>query len=149
MVLKKIKKKYSEDLGMNECVFCKIIAGEIPAQKVYEDTHTVAFLDIHPSTRGHTLLVSKKHYALLPEVPEKELIACMKALQKLSKGLLQYGSGLNILQNNGKDAGQLVPHVHFHLIPRRPGDGVLLGEWRTVKVPDMDRVQKEIQSLLK
>jgi len=134
---------------MSDCVFCKIIAGGIPAQKVYEDKNALAFLDINPTTRGHTLLVPKKHRELITEMPDKELQGFMQSFQKVMKGMLRYGSGVNVIQNNGKAAGQLVPHVHFHLIPRKPGDGVHIGEWKTITVSDMDRVQKEIQSLLK
>jgi len=63
--------------------------------------------------------------------------------------MMHYTEGINILQNNGKDAGQLVPHVHFHIIPRRPGDGIKIETWRTQHDPDLDKVQKTIQSLLK
>ena len=133
---------------MNSCVFCKIIYGEIVAQKVYEDTHTLAFLDINPISKGHTLVVPKNHYDLLSIMPEKEFLWYMESIQKIVKGLMKYTDGVNVLQNNGKDAGQLVPHVHFHIIPRRPGDGLKIEEWLAHHDPDLDKVQKTIQSLL-
>ncbi|MDP3727945.1 MAG: HIT family protein [bacterium] len=134
---------------MLSCVFCKIIQGEIPAQKIYEDSFSLAFLDINPASKGHTLLIPKDHYELLSQMPENEYLAFMKTLQKVVKGLMKYTDGVNILQNNGKDAGQLVPHVHFHIIPRRPGDEIKIETWRTHHDPDLDKVQKVIQSLLK
>ncbi|KHO51753.1 MAG: Hit-like protein involved in cell-cycle regulation [archaeon GW2011_AR17] len=149
MGLKKIKKRSSEDLKMSNCVFCSIIQKEIPTQIVYEDSFSLAFLDIHPASKGHTLVIPKNHYEFLSQIPEHEYIAFMKTLQKIAKGMMHYTEGINILQNNGKDAGQLVPHVHFHIIPRRPGDGIKIETWRTQHDPDLDKVQKTIQSLLK
>ena len=134
---------------MSNCVFCKIISGEIPAQKVYEDAYVLAFLDINPLSKGHTLIIPKNHYELLSQIPEKEYLLYMQSLQKIIKGLMKYTDAVNIVENNGKDAGQLVPHVHFHIIPRRPGDGLKIGEWRAQHDPDLDKVQKVIQSLLK
>ncbi len=131
------------------CVFCRILSGEIPTQKVYEDNHAFAFLDINPASKGHTLVIPKDHYELLSQMPEKEYLSFMSTLQKIVKGLMKYTDGVNILQNNGKDAGQLVPHVHFHIIPRRPNDGIKVETWRTHHDPDLGKVQKVIQSLLK
>ena len=134
---------------MNSCVFCKILSGEIPAQKVYEDMHALAFLDINPASRGHTLVIPKQHYELLSHMPEKDYTNFMQSIHKIVKGLMKYSESMNILQNNGKDAGQLVPHVHFHIIPRRPGDGLHIGAWRSTHDSDIEKVQKTIQSLLK
>lgn len=134
---------------MSDCLFCKIIHGEIPAEKVYEDKDTIAFLDIHPTSIGHTLLVPKKHYDLLTDMPHKELAAFATSLQNVMKGFQTYADGVNILQNNGKAAGQLVSHVHFHIIPRRDGDGIRLGHWDTLTGVDLKKVQKDIQSLFK
>lgn len=131
------------------CVFCKILSNEIPAQKVYEDDHVLAFLDINPASRGHTLVISKEHYEFLTQMPEREYLSYMRSVQKIAKGLMKYTDAVNILQNNGKDAGQLVPHVHIHIIPRRPADGLHIGAWRSAHDPDLDKVQKVIQSLLK
>jgi len=134
---------------MSDCVFCKIVKGEIPCDKVYEDKVAVAFLDINPSTRGHTLVVPKKHFDHLTDMPKKDLCTFMESVQKVAKGVEAYGEGLNMLLNNGHVAGQLVPHVHFHLVPRRTGDGVQMGNWRTTKFTDMDKIAKDIKSLLK
>ena len=140
---------FFKDVEMTECIFCTIIRGEIPAQKVYEDDHTIAFLDIHPASKGHTLIVPKKHYPLLGDMPETEFLWFMESFRKIVRGFSQYTDAFNVLQNNGSDAGQLVPHVHFHIIPRRPGDGIKVGEWKTSYDPDLEKVQLTLQSLLK
>lgn len=134
---------------MHNCIFCGILSGEIPAQKVYEDAHSLAFLDINPVSKGHTLVIPKTHYDVLSAMPEKEFLAYMQTVQKVVKGLMKYTDAVNILENNGKDAGQLVAHVHFHIIPRRPGDGLKIGEWHAHHDPDLDKVQMVIQSLLR
>ena len=132
----------------NDCLFCKIIKGEIPSNKVYEDDYAFAFLDINPSTEGHTLIIPKKHYQNITDIPAEDLSNFMQSLQKVAKGLLKFGNGLNILQNNGETAGQLVFHLHFHLIPRREGDGVSIGHWESKKNLDLDKIQENIKSLL-
>ncbi|HLC22435.1 MAG TPA: HIT family protein [Candidatus Nanoarchaeia archaeon] len=134
---------------MNDCLFCKIVKGEIPAENVYEDKNVVAFLDIHPRSIGHTLIVPKKHYDLLTDMPEKELAAFAASLQNVARGFQKYAEGINILQNNGKAAGQLVSHVHFHLIPRRNGDGIRLLQGEILKNVDLNKVQKDIQRIFK
>ena len=110
------------------CIFCKIVAGEIPSYKIYEDEQVLAFLDIAPVNPGHTLVVPKKHYANLEEAPEEVLCALMKAIKKIG---VQMKSGLgvagyNIMENNDQVAGQIIPHLHFHIIPRKSGDGLEL-----------------------
>ncbi|MBL7051473.1 MAG: HIT family protein [Nanoarchaeota archaeon] len=132
----------------NECIFCKIIKGDIPSNKIYEDDYAFAFLDINPSTEGHTLVIPKKHYKNISDIPTEDLSKFMKSLQKVAKGLLKFGNGLNILQNNGETAGQIVFHMHFHLIPRREGDGVSIGHWESKKNLDIDKIQENIKSLL-
>lgn len=108
----------------SECVFCKIAAGEIPATKVYEDEQVLAFLDIGPLAEGHTLVIPKAHAASLAEMSPEQAAAVAVVLPGLARAVqAATGSeGLNVLQNNGRVAGQLVMHVHFHLIPRREGD---------------------------
>jgi|SRR3989344_6196188 len=138
---------------MNECVFCKIIKGEIPCAKIYEDSKTLAFLDISPASPkgGHVLVMPKKHCELISDIPDEDLSALSKTIKIISKALLNYGRGLNIIQNNKKIAGQFVPHVHFHLIPRFENDGILIEKWPTHKYKDgeMQEVSKKIKSLLK
>jgi len=111
--------------GMEDCVFCKIIAGAIPAEKVYEDERFVAFLDIKPLHVGHTLLVSKKHYRNLFDMPAKLLREVGPVLQKLATAIQSStkADGINIGWNNEGAAGQLIFHSHVHIMPRYKDDG--------------------------
>lgn len=111
-----------------ECIFCKIIAGEIPSHKVYEDDATLAFLDIHPAQRGHTLVIPKQHAADLFVLPADSLHAVARTTQHVAHQLqqvLQF-DGLNVMQSNGASAGQTVFHYHVHLIPRFGNDHALM-----------------------
>ena len=138
---------------MKDCIFCKIIKGEIKQDKIYEDSKTIAILDISPASQkgGHTLVMPKKHYELISEMPDADSKAVMLTMKKISKALLKFGEGVNILQNNKRVAGQYVPHVHFHLIPRFENDGITIEKWTTKKYKDnkeMDSIAKEIKGLL-
>lgn len=118
---------------MDDCIFCKIVSGKAPSYKVYENEHVLAFLDIFPSTKGHTLVIPKKHFANLLEAPEKEITECLKAAKNVAHAQMKaLGShGFNILQSNNKEAGQVVFHLHFHVIPRKAEDGLHFG-WKRV-----------------
>ncbi|MFN3167083.1 MAG: HIT family protein [Phycisphaeraceae bacterium] len=107
-----------------DCIFCKIIAGEIPCHKLYEDDRVLAFLDIGPLSAGHALVIPKGHYELISEVPPEVAAAMFKIVPGLSKAIMQATGALswNLLQNNGGAAGQVVGHVHLHIIPRPAGD---------------------------
>ena len=109
-----------------DCIFCKIVEGAIPSTKLFEDDSAIAILDINPITFGHSLYIAKEHYSTLLDVPEGELGGIIKNLQKVISALLKATGceGFNIIQNNQRCAGQLVPHLHFHLIPRRPNDPI-------------------------
>jgi histidine triad (HIT) family protein len=108
------------------CLFCKIIAGQIPAFNVYEDEHTFAFLDIAPFEKGHVLVVPKNHATRLTDLQPEVLFPFIKAVQSVAALLLKKMpcDGFNLLQNNGVCATQVVPHVHFHVIPRWNGRAV-------------------------
>jgi len=108
---------------MPECLFCKIVAGEIPAFKVYEDGDTIAFLDINPSAVGHTLVIPKRHARDVFEIDDVSLKA-VAATTKLIAGKIRsvLGADVTVLQNNGRAAGQAIDHMHVHVIPRRAGD---------------------------
>ena len=116
-----------------DCIFCKIAAGEIPAIKVFEDGDTLAFMDIHPLTDGHLLVIPKRHAEGIWDVDEASLTATMRTVRVVSQGLKQALGldSLNLLQANGKWAAQSVPHLHFHLIPRHRDDGAGM-DWRGV-----------------
>lgn len=108
-----------------DCLFCKIVAGEVPALKIAEDENTLAFLDINPSSPGHTVIIPKKHYTRLDEMPVDEVEALFGFIFELSK-VVRSALGTtdcNIGINNGHLAGQEVAHVHFHIIPRYQNDG--------------------------
>lgn len=110
---------------MESCLFCKIIAGEIPCTKVYEDDTVLAFLDIHPVNIGHTLVIPKAHHTNLYETPDETLAHMMSVVKKISTAIKSALSaeGINIEMNNDPVAGQLIFHTHFHIIPRFSGDG--------------------------
>lgn len=114
--------------AMPETIFSKIIAGEIPCHRVYEDELVLAFLDINPLSRGHTLLIPKEEQATLDALSEESAAALGRALPKVARAVAEAtGVGdYNVLQNNGKAAHQEVMHVHFHIIPKHP-DGAGLG----------------------
>lgn len=105
---------------MKDCIFCKIIAGEIPSYTIYEDEEFKVFLDVNPASKGHALLVPKVHYADLYEIDEEVAARAMKLAKQLAvKMTAVLGcEGFNILQNNNEAAGQTVFHFHIHLIPR-------------------------------
>jgi len=108
------------------CIFCKIVAGQIPCHKLYENENVLAFLDIGPLSRGHSLIIPKEHYTTIDQMPADLVSACATVLPKLSKAIITATgvAGWNVLQNNGAIAGQEVNHVHFHIIPRANGDGL-------------------------
>ena len=109
---------------MDNCIFCKIVRGEIPCGKVYENDETFAFVEMNPVNPGHTLIIPKRHYPSLSDIPEKELGNLMKDIKKISSGVLKAfnTSSFNLVQSNGEAAGQEVFHVHFHIIPRHEKD---------------------------
>jgi histidine triad (HIT) family protein len=109
----------------SDCLFCKIIRGEIPAKKVYEDKSTLAFLDINPRNPGHTLVVPKKHTETLMEMGDKEAGILFQSVLKAAKMVANgaQAEGISIGQSNGKAAGQVIAHVHFHVIPRYLNEG--------------------------
>ncbi len=120
----------------SDCVFCKILAGQIPCAEVYSDEHALAFLDIGPLADGHLLLIPRRHHRHLSDVPPEELAAVTRLIPPLGRALRRatQAAGFNLLCNEGAAAGQEVPHVHFHLIPRTAGDG--LGyRWNAGKYP--------------
>ncbi len=111
-----------------DCLFCKIVAGEVPATRVHEDARTVAFMDINPATRGHLLIVPREHAVDLLEVGAEDLAACMSAAQALAARVTERlgADGVNLLNCRGSAAWQTVLHFHVHLIPRYAGDPLRL-----------------------
>jgi histidine triad (HIT) family protein len=115
---------------MEGCLFCRMVASEIPVAKVYEDEAVLAFLDIAPVSDGHTLVIPKRHCTRIDECPPDTLAEVTARLGRIAEAVVESveADGYNVLSNNGKAAGQVVDHLHFHIIPRKIGDGVFT-EW--------------------
>ena len=130
-----------------QCIFCKIAAHEIPAKVVYEDDFVMAFLDINPAAPGHVLVIPKEHYEILPQVPADRAALIMNTIRILTGAVFDAvnAQGVNIIQKNGEVAGQVVPHVHFHIIPRFEKDKLNF-EWKPTKLEEeqFDEIQKRI-----
>ncbi|MBR2966377.1 MAG: HIT family protein [Clostridia bacterium] len=111
---------------MNDCIFCKIIKGEIPCYKIYEDQHALAFLDIACDCYGHTLVIPKQHCTNVLDCNEQSLQGVISAVQKVANHFVNNCgfSGVNILNASGQSAQQSVFHLHFHVIPRKEGDNL-------------------------
>ena len=111
---------------MMTCIFCKTIAGEMPSTKVYESTNVVGIFDIHPTNKGHTLLIPKQHYESLLDVPAELFAELFQGVQKVGAAMIKGldVKGFNVIVNNGSVAGQLIPHMHVHMIPRTLEDNL-------------------------
>ena len=110
---------------MSDCIFCKIVAGEIPSARVYEDETKIAFMDIGPVQPGHALLIPREHYERFTDLPDELAADLARALPRLAQAVVKAADadGFNIFQTNGACSGQVVPHVHIHIIPRHNDDG--------------------------
>ena len=124
----------------DNCIFCKIAAGEIPSKTLYEDEKFRVILDLGPATRGHALVIPKEHYADLYEIPEETAGEAMKVAKKMAAVMTEKlkADGFNIVQNNGEVSGQSVFHFHIHLIPRMKHDKIGV-TWKPGTLSDADR----------
>ncbi len=122
-----------------ETVFDKILSGEIPCHKVYEDDHVLAFLDIGPICLGHMLVIPKERKAFLHQLSDASAAAIGRVLPRLARAMMVAtgAEAYNVLQNNGSDAHQVVMHVHFHIIPRQGDNGLGIG-WAQCPLPPED-----------
>ena len=111
-----------------DCIFCKIVAGEIPSTRVHEDERTIAFMDINPGTRGHLLVIPRAHSTDLLEIPHEDLEACARTAQLMAARVNErlHPDGVNLLNSCGQAAWQTVFHFHIHVIPRYAGDPLRL-----------------------
>ncbi len=125
--LKNLTPEQLKELQKQQCIFCQIVAGKVPAKKLYEDESVMVVLDINPAARGHLLILPKEHYQILPQMSEIEVGNLYAVAQKLSQLLLKslHADGTTIFLANGQAAGQRAQHVMLHLIPRKEGDGLL------------------------
>ncbi len=128
-----------------DCVFCRIVAGDIPCHRVYEDGHVLAFLDVGPLSRGHCLVIPKGHWETLDRVPGEVAAAIGAVLPRLARAVCAATgtAAYNVLQNNGAAANQAVMHVHFHIIPKFNGDGLQLA-WNPQDLEDPEPLRDAI-----
>jgi len=129
-------------------IFDKILDGEIPCHRVYEDDHVLAFLDIGPLSKGHTLLIPKERKAQLHELSDESAAALGRVLPRLCRAVLSAtrAEAYNVLQNNGVEAHQEVQHVHFHIIPKTTGRGLGIG-WDPASLDDAT-AQELVESMM-
>lgn len=127
---------------IQDCVFCKIVRGELSSCKIYEDGEIIAFMDIGPIIKGHALVIPRRHYPTLfdtpPDVLEKLILAAQKIAIAQKHALCS--DGINVMQSNGRSAGQVVDHIHFHVIPRFNADGHHWN-WKAQKYADGSEMQ--------
>lgn len=130
-----------------DCIFCKIVRGEVPSFTVYEDDATLAFLDIHPVASGHTLVVPKTHATNLFDISPESWGAVAETTRKVAIALERalVADGVNLMMNNREHAGQIVEHPHMHLIPRFKGDGLKLWPHGAYKEGEAESLAQKIQ----
>lgn len=138
------------------CIFCKIASGKIPAYKVHEDDNTLAFLDVYPLSKGHTLVIPKAHTRQIEELSEKDSEMLFKTVWKLTRYIqLATGTTSSLIGiNNGPESGQEVPHVHIHIIPRSKGDGggpihSAMRSRPAVSKEEMQKITEQIRSVIR
>jgi histidine triad (HIT) family protein len=135
---------------MDDCLFCKISAKQIPSMPVYEDDAVYAFLDIHPVNPGHVLVVPKKHSSGLHDADAETLHRVIEAVQKVAKAVMEAlgTDGFNIEENNGTIAGQVIPHLHFHIVPRRQDDGLKHWPGHAYAEGEAEQVAKRVRAMI-
>jgi histidine triad (HIT) family protein len=135
-----------------DCIFCKIVAGEIPAIKVLDEDKVLAFMDINPASRGHMLVVPKNHAENIFEISEADLTAVMGAVKRCAGAVKEAlgAEGITVLQLNGKASDQLVPHLHVHIMPRWEKDGMSVSQWQmgTGDREELQEIARKIQEYL-
>ncbi len=133
-----------------DCIFCKIIRGELPSYKVYEDEKTIAFLDIRPVNAGHTLVAPKKHSNNIFDIAADDWAAVSEIVRRLAIAIEKGvgADGVNIAMNNREHAGQIVHHPHVHIIPRFKGDGLKLMPQRSYEKGEAEESLEKIQAAL-
>ena len=139
-------------MSVDNCIFCKILADEIPSSVVYEDDMFRAILDVSPAAKGHVIILPKKHAANIFELPDEEAQKILIVARKIAKALKEtyHCDGVNILQNNGEAAGQTVMHFHMHVIPRYAG-GEDMVSWdpKPAKREELEKQGAKLREALK
>src|SRR3989339_154985 len=149
----KIKNMSPEELRefqKQQCIFCQIIAGKVPAKKVYEDEKCIGVLDINPAAKGHVLIMPKEHYAIMPQIPDKEIGHLFLVSKYLSQAMLKVMKvpGTMVYVANGLAAGQKAQHFMVHLIPRKEGDGVIDSTEKLLDLPIQRKVHLAVEHRL-
>ena len=149
----KIKHMSPEELRefqKQQCIFCQIIAGKVPAKKVYEDEKCIGVLDINPAAKGHVLIMPKEHYAIMPQIPDKEIGHLFLVSKYLSQAMLKVMKvpGTMVYVANGLAAGQKAQHFMVHLIPRKEGDGVIDSTEKLLDLPIQRKVHLAVEHRL-
>jgi histidine triad (HIT) family protein len=131
-----------------DCIFCRILKGEITAQKVYEDARCIAILDINPVAWGHVLVMPRDHFETWTDLPADLMADLAKASQKVAAGVKKAAGseGFNLLMNNHRCSGQNIFHAHFHVIPRKTNDGITFN-WTTKPYPSPAELEKAAASV--
>ena len=142
----KIKQMSPEELKAfqkKQCIFCQIVAGNVQSRKVYEDDKVIGVLDINPANPGHTLVVTKEHYSIMPQIPDDEVAHVFTVVKSLSNSMLRAidAQGTNIVVANGVIAGQRAQHFMAHIIPRKENDGI------NFVLPQKTMEQNEIEEI--
>ncbi len=141
---------HDEDTLIANCVFCNIVNGKIPSVKLFENEETLAFLDINPNTRGHTLVIPKAHHENIYGLPAETLARTMLTVQHVAIALKNElnADGINIVMNNESAAGQLIWHAHVHIIPRTNEDNGYVGQKYTYIAGEMEEIAEQIKGTL-
>ncbi|OGY41555.1 MAG: HIT family hydrolase [Candidatus Buchananbacteria bacterium RBG_13_36_9] len=137
-------------MSNGDCLFCQIINGQAPANKVYEDENVIAILDIHPVSLGHTLIVPKKHSMNMLDADDVVLQSMILATKKIAQAILE-GLGydaFNLELNNGRIAGQIIPHLHWHIVPRTAEDGLQHWPGKSYKAGEAEEIINKIKAKL-
>jgi len=135
---------------MENCIFCKIAKNELPSYKIYEDGQFLSFLDVNPVKPGHALVISKKHYKNFSDTPNEVLGKMMDVINKVSKAVMKATNApaFNLMLNNGAVAGQIIYHVHFHIIPRHEDDNLILWPGKKYNDGEAENLLKKIKENL-
>ena len=148
---KAVRPSAEETMTDKDCIFCKIVAGQIPCFKLLEDETTIAFMDINPVNPGHALSVAKGHWPTVDVIPPDVLASVARTAQRVAKAVIGELKpiGVNLLQANGTGAGQSVPHLHIHVMPRREGDGVRLNwDYKPGDMAEIEAIYKRLKAAL-
>lgn len=138
---------FINNMQKENCLFCKIVKGEIPSHKIYEDENFLAFLDINPVNKGHTLVIPKKHSRNFLEMENSLIKELFILIKKLAQQIQEKvgADGINILSNNEKDAGQIIFHTHIHIIPRFEKDG--FQHWQGKEIYSKEQLEETKEKL--